>query len=47
MKNGDTLAYIHANDEEKGNKAVEDLYNAYKFSNKEVSKPEHILGIVE
>lgn len=44
---GDTLAYIHANDEEKGSKAVEDLYNAYKFSDKEVSKPEHILGIVE
>lgn len=44
---GDTLAYIYANDEEKGNKAVKDLYNAYKFSDKEVSKPEHILGIVE
>lgn len=44
---GDTLAYIHANDEEKGNEAVKNIYGAYKFSNEEVTKPEHILGIVE
>ena len=47
VNSGNTLAYIHANDEEKGKMAVEDLYSAYKFSNEEVSKPEHILGIVE
>lgn len=44
---GDILAYVYANDEEKGKIAVEDLYNAYKFSNDEVSKSKHILGIVE
>lgn len=44
---GDTLAYIHANNEEKGKFAVEDLYNAYEFSTEEVSKQEHILGVVE
>lgn len=43
----DVLAYIHANDEEKGKRAVEDMYSAYKLSSEKVSKPEHILGIVE
>lgn len=47
VKSGDTLAYIHANNEEKGKIAVEDLYNAYEFSTEEVSKQEHILGVVE
>lgn len=44
---GDVLAHIYANNEEKGNIAVEDLYSAYEFSNEKVSKPDHILGIVE
>ncbi len=43
---GDILAYVYANDEVKGNKAVEDLYNAYEFSKNEPEKQEHILGIV-
>lgn len=47
VKIGDTLAYIHANNEEKGKIAVEDLYNAYEFSTEEVPKQEHILGVVE
>lgn len=47
VKIGDTLAYIHANNEEKGKIAVEDLYNAYEFSTEEVPKQEHILDIVE
>lgn len=47
VKIGDALAYIHANNEEKGKIAVEDLYNAYEFSTEEVSKQEHILGVVE
>ena len=44
---GDILAYVYANDQEKGNKAVEDLYDAYEFSNVETEKQSHILGIVE
>ena len=44
---GDVLAYIHANNEEKGNRAVEDLYGAYEFEDVEVQKQPHILGIVE
>ena len=47
VKAGDTLAYIHANDEEKGKIAVEDLYKAYKFTKDKVVKEPHILGIVE
>lgn len=47
VKSGDILAYIHANNEEKGKIAVEDLYNAYEFSAEEVSKQKHILGVVE
>lgn len=47
VKIGDELAYIHANNEGKGKIAVEDLYNAYEFSTEEVSKQEHILGVVE
>ena len=47
VKDNEILAYIHANDEVKGQKAVEDLYDAYKFSEKEVTKQQHILGIIE
>lgn len=47
VKIGDTLAYIHANNEEKGKIAVEDLYNAYEFVENKVTKGPHILGIVE
>lgn len=44
---GDTLAYIHANNEESGKKAVEDLYSAYEFVENKLTKEPHILGIVE
>ena len=43
---GDILAYIHTNDEVKGNKAVEDLYKAYEFSKNAPEQQPHILGIV-
>lgn len=46
VQSGDILAYVHANDEEKGKNALSRLYGAYKFSEGEVEKPEHILGIV-
>ena len=44
---GETLAYIHANDEQKGRKAVEDLIEAYKISEEVVEKPKCILDIIE
>ena len=44
--NGDILAYIHANDEEKGKQAVEELKQAYKIVENPVKKEEHILGII-
>jgi pyrimidine-nucleoside phosphorylase len=47
VKEGDVLAYIHANDEDKGIRAVEDLMLAYKIVPKVVKKKENILGIVE
>ncbi len=43
---GDILAFVYANDEEKGNKAVSDLLNTYKISKEPVSKERVILGIV-
>ncbi len=47
VKEGDVLAYIHANDEDKGIRAVEDLMLAYKIVPNVVKKKENILGIVE
>lgn len=43
---GDTLAYVHANDEEKGKQAIIDLQDAYEISQEKPEKPEHIIGIV-
>ena len=43
---GDTLAYIHANDEEKGTKAVEELFELYKISKKRANKIPDILKII-
>ena len=43
---GDTLAYIHANDDKKGKNAVEDLYKAYEFSENKPEKQKRRLGIV-
>ena len=46
VNKGDILAFIYANDEEKGNQAVLDLLNTYKISKDEVKKEQIILGIV-
>ena len=46
VKKGDILAFIYANDEEKGNQAVEDLQNVYEISKEPVKKEEIILGVI-
>ena len=46
VNEGDVLAYIHANDEEKGKQAVEELKQAYKIVENPVKEEEHILGII-
>lgn len=46
-KEGKTLAYIHANSEEKGHKAVEQLLNIYQISVQKVDKIKDILEIIE
>lgn len=43
---GENLAYIHANDEEKGTKAVEELFELYKISEKRANKIPDILKII-
>jgi len=44
---GEILAYIHVNDEEKGNQAVQDLMRAYRITSNKTEKPKHILEIIE
>ena len=46
VNEGEVLAYIHANDEEKGKQAVEELKQAYKIVENPVKEEEHILGII-
>lgn len=46
VKRGDILAYIHANDEEKGKIAVEDLKQAYKIVEHPVQMENYILDII-
>ena len=43
----ETLAYIYANDEEKGHKAVEDLLANYQIGEQTVEKMKDILEIIE
>ena len=43
---GDILAYIHANDEEIGNKAVKDVNEAYQISKEQPETPRYILDII-
>ena len=43
---GEVLAYIHANDEEKGKKAVEELQNIYQIQSKKTQKPKTILDVI-
>lgn len=46
VKKGEILAFIYANNEEKGNQAVEDLQEVYEISKEPVKKEDIILGIV-
>ena len=46
VKKGDILAFVYANDEQKGNQAVEELRDVYEISNEPVRKEKVILGIV-
>ncbi len=41
-----SFGYVHANDEHKGIKAVEELENIYNFSESKIEKPDVILGII-
>ena len=43
---GDVLAYVHANDEQKGILAAEEIKNTYKISEMKVEKEKIILGVV-
>ena len=43
---GECLAYIHANDEEKVQGAVENLKRAFKVIDKPTSKPKSIIDVI-
>lgn len=47
VQKGDIIAFIHANDEEKGKTCVCDFKNAYTIVKNEVQSPKYILGIIE
>ena len=47
IKNGETLMYIYANDEEKAKMQIEFLRNSYEISKEKVEKEKEILGIIE
>lgn len=44
---GDTLVYVHSNNEEKCKTAVSELENIIEISENEIPKKEHIIGIIE
>ena len=46
VKKGDILAYIHANDEQKGKEAARELKDTYKITQLEVQKEKIILGVI-
>ena len=46
VNEGDVLAYVHANDEEKGKQAVKDVLEAYEIAPEKPNTPEHIIGII-
>lgn len=46
VKKGDILAYVHANDGEKGEEAADKIKDVYKISEMEVEKEKIILGII-
>ena len=43
---GDVLAYVYANDEEKGTQAVQDILDAYTICKEEPEKPRIIIDII-
>lgn len=43
---GDIIAYIHANDKQKGEKAVQELIQSYKISENQVKPQKYILDII-
>ena len=43
---GEIIAYVHANDEQKGKEAVEKIKSAYKISEMKVEKEKIILGVI-
>lgn len=47
VETGEVLAYIHANDKTKGEKAVQELKEEYVIEKTIIDKPKHILGIIE
>lgn len=46
VQKGDILAYVHANDEQKGNEAVKQIKNTYKIVKEVVEKEKTILGVI-
>ena len=46
VENKEILAYIHANDEEKGKKAMQDLLENYHITQEKVAKQSVILKII-
>lgn len=46
VQEGEVLAYIHANDKQKGKAAVAELLKAYKITEMPVQKEKYILGII-
>ena len=46
VKEGEILAFIYANDQEKGNQAAKDLQEVYEISKDPVKKEKVILGII-
>mgnify|MGYP005772211879 CR=1 FL=1 len=47
VKIGESLAFIHVNDEEKAQGAIENVKNAFRISEKKTMRPKMILGSIE
>ena len=47
VEKGETIAYIYADDEQKGKEAVSKLQEIYEISAEKVDKPKEILEIIE
>lgn len=46
VNKGDVLAYVYANDEEKGTQAVKDILEAYEISKEQPEKTIHIIDVI-